>query len=525
MSARGLSLRVLHGLHRASLAPPWLRFQAAARSPENAQLRRLRAIVRAAASSAFGREHGFGGVDSLSAFRAAVPARTYDEHAPWIARIARGERSVLTGEPVTMLERTSGSSSGAGKLVPYTRGLLAEFAAATGPWLFDLYAALPALSATTSYWSISPVARARETTEGGVPVGFESDTEYLPSWQRRAVEATLAVPGAVARAASMDAWREETLVHLLGAGDLGLLSVWSPTFLTLLMEALERDLDRLLARVPPRRERTVRDALAREGRLTGEALWPRLALVSCWTDAAAADFLPALRRFFPRTPVQGKGLLATEGVVSFPLWERPGAVLAIAGHFLEFADLDAPARAPLLAHELSAGGSYAPLLTTSGGLYRYRLPDALRVTGSFHGVPLVRFEGRLDGGCDLCGEKLTVREVDRALDEARARAGIPWRFALVAPVKEPAPGYALFLDTDAPPSALEHAAAVVEERLRDGFHYSYCRQLGQLAPIRPVRVSDGAATFARVMASRGLKPGDIKPAHLDPRPGWAEAFR
>ena len=53
-------------------------------------------------------------------------------------------------------------------------------------------------------------------------------------------------------------------------------------------------------------------------------LWPRLRVVSCWDQGRARAEADTIRRWFPRARVQGKGLLATEGVVSVP---DPGRVI------------------------------------------------------------------------------------------------------------------------------------------------------------------------------------------------------
>ena len=52
----------------------------------------------------------------------------------------------------------------------------------------------------------------------------------------------------------------------------------------------------------------------------------------------SARFLPELRALFPGVEIQGKGLLATEGVISIPLMGRPAPVPAVTSHFLEFLD-------------------------------------------------------------------------------------------------------------------------------------------------------------------------------------------
>src|SRR5262249_45372617 len=155
-----------------------------------------------------------------------------------------------------------------------------------------------------------------------------------------------------------------------------------------------------------------------------------------------------------------------EGVVSFPLLdgEESHTVAAVAGHFLEFVDLDHPAERPRLAHELAIGASYAPVLSTGGGFCRYRLGDAVRCEGFHAQAPLLRFEGRVDQVSDLCGEKLSARLAAAALDRARRETGTSPAFAFVAPVPGDPPHYRLYVEgVDA--GTLPALAASVERAL------------------------------------------------------------
>ena len=517
--------RLVARAHGASLAGAARRFAAAAADPAEAQRRRLLGLLPDLAAGAYGREHGLGGVGSVRAFRQRVPVSDAASMEPWWARVAQGEPGVVTRAPVLMMER-SGGSSGRTRLVPFTQPLLDEIGEATGPWMRDLYRAFPGLARGRHYWAVSPVAQGPRATAGGVPVGFDDDTGYFGPLARLGLRVLMAVPPEVVRLDRMDAWRRATLRHLAAADDLALLSAWSPTFLTLLLDALERDLDAVLGDAPASRARRVREALAR-GEPLGHALWPRLALVSCWTDGASARFLPALRRHLPRAPLQGKGLLATEGVVSFPLAPAPAPVLAVGSHFLEFLDLGRPGTPPLLAHELRPGGRYSPLLTTGGGLVRYHLKDVVTCVGLHGALPCVRFEGRLDRVADLCGEKVAEGQAEEALAYACSKTGLAPRFALLAPSLGGAggrPRYRLFLETHAPRAHLEQAARLVDEALAEAHPYRYARELGQLAPVEAVRVREGAEAHRRVLLARGARLGGLKPSAFDPRPAWDEAF-
>lgn len=482
------------------------RFREALAAPARAQEALFAAHLTRTRGSAWGRAHHYERIDSIRRFRERVPVSSWAELQPWVARLEAGEPNVLNTEPVRVLERTSGGASGP-KHVPYTEALLAEFQAATGPWLDDLFRAFPSLFKTRQYWSVSPVARAPERTPGGLRIGLEDDTEYFSGPTRFVMKRLFAVDGAVARERDVETWRRKTLEALLRADDLGFVSIWNPSFFTLLLESLERDWASTWARLASRAQH---EALQRAGAFTGEALWPALELISCWTDAWAAQAVPGLRRFFPRTPFQGKGLLATEGVVSFPLWGQPAPVAAVTSHFLEFEPLDGGAVCGV--HELQQGAPYAPVLTTGGGFTRYRLPDLVRCVGFLGATPLLRFEGRLDRTADLRGEKLEAVFVERALQETLRQW--PSKFALVTPRLEGArAGYVVLVEGCADPEALR---AMLEAKFMGQPHYAYARQLGQLEALRAVQVVGGEAKYLAALRARGVRLGDIKPTGFDP---------
>src|SRR6185436_5150092 len=108
---------------------------------------------------------------------------------------------------------------------------------AIGPWLADLYRSHPSVARGSAYWAITPLAPVVE--KGSVvPVGFDDDAAYLGGTRERLARAVMAVPSAVRWIENMDAFRYVTLLHLLRRRDLALVSVWHPSFLGLLLDAL-----------------------------------------------------------------------------------------------------------------------------------------------------------------------------------------------------------------------------------------------------------------------------------------------
>lgn len=212
--------------------------------------------------------------------------------------------------------------------------------------------------------------------------------------------------------------------------------------------------------------------------------------------------------------MQPKGLLATEAFVTLPFGDTHP--LAICSHFFEFIADDATV---LRAHELNIGQTYEVIVTTDGGLWRYRLGDRVEVTGMLARTPTLRFLGRSGQVSDLRGEKLSEAFVARALAAAVASIGKPPRFLMLAPSPASAPPhYTLFLESDFPPLPF---AAAIEQALRENPHYALCRDLGQLGPARVQAITGGGyERYTAAEISRGARLGEIKPVALSLRADW-----
>ncbi len=532
-----------------SALPESRAFQRALDQVAPAQEALLLELLRRNQTSVFGRAHGFTAIRSVTEYQERVPLQEYDDLLGSIEQISAGEPGVLTAEPVQLLERTSGSVS-ASKLIPYTASLKAEFQRAVSTWIVDLFRSDPSLMNGQAYWSISPVTRRNERTAGGIPIGFEEDQEYLGGLQRHLSQSVMAVPSQVKLLSSMEAFRYVTLLFLLRSESLRLISVWNPTFLSLLLRPLagwweslateieqgglshlpaevDEDLRAMLAALnqpDPRRAAAIRAAFTAGGGpgAIHARLWPRLRLVSCWTEAHAAPFVQELEQLLPQARVQGKGLIATEAFVSLPLVGQAGAVPALRSHFFEF--LPGNGDRPRLAHELEAGQEYSVVVTTGGGLYRYRLHDRVAVAGHLRQAPLLRFLGKEANLSDRFGEKVNEGHVRDAL--ARILPPTP-AFAMVACEEWPDGwAYTLYLEApNQPDAALVEAAAALEAALQENFHYRYCRDLGQLQPVRAFRIRHGAAeAYLATCQAHGQRLGDIKPVVLHKRSGWSDAF-
>jgi hypothetical protein len=505
-------------LWTVSNIPAWWKFCRSLRAPSIAQGNKLRQLIARNARTAFGIAHQFDTLRSYEDFTRRVPLANYDSLEPWIARICAGEQNILTRDRVTHLIPTSGST-GARKLIPFTRGLQREFNAAIGPWLVDLARRFPRILGGPSYWSITPVFGEQEKEFSAVSIGFESDTAYLGSRRQQLADAVMAVPRSVGRARDLEVFRFQTLLHLLRCRELRLISIWHPSFLALLLDSLPAMWDRLLAEMETGRLIAADPVRARQLRRLDPScpgnFWPNLCLISCWGDGAAEMALSDLRKRFPETPIQFKGLLATEAFVTIPF--RNNFPLAIGSHFYEFLDAGGTI---LPIESVREGEEYEMVVSTSGGLWRYRLGDLVRVVGMVENTPCLKFLGRVGNVSDQSGEKLSALFVANAL--AEIFRGSPPRFSLLAPDRdERGCRYVLYVEGEIQSRWTES----LETALRKNPHYAYCRDLGQLLPLEMFVIDEGGfEAFALHRAKSGARLSDVKPTALSTESGWSNVF-
>src|SRR5207248_3129093 len=132
------------------------------------------------------------------------------------------------------------------------------------------------------------------------------------------------------------------------------------------------------------------------------------------------------------------------------------------------------------------GKQYSVIVTTSGGLYRYRLNDIVEVVGKMRACPLIKFVGKQDKVTDIRGEKLNEQFVRTCVESLLTAGNLQPVFWMLAPrqTREHAAKYVLFVQFSSTATINEEQLTAfmisLDEALRSSFHYDYCRRLGQL---------------------------------------------
>jgi hypothetical protein len=420
-----------------------------------------------------------------------IPIVEYHNIENWIEQQKENKKPLLSDVPILFYQKTSGSR-GAAKLIPYTKSLLGSFNQMFCIWAHDLISYGVKLSTGKIYFCISPQL-------GDENTGLEDDSQYLDSWLQWILTPFLVSPQ-LKGVSDVEEFKNKLAQTLLLEKNLEIISIWSPTFLKVILDYIEVNRYRLCEelgnRISPERCQVLLTPP-----IPWNLVWPKLKLISCWDSANAADGAEFLRNLFPGVLVQGKGLLATEAPMTIPLVAAQGYVPVIDEVFFEFED---EAGKILLLHELEKGEVYELILSQQGGLYRYRIGDRIRVTHFYFNTPCLEFLGRTRDISDLVGEKLHCEFVRQVLDSLPLQDSC---FKSLVPVKVPNEHYILLLD-QANLTAWE-IAEKLDTALKASPQYYHARLLGQLNCPR-VLISPRIPEIVSLYKAQSQKWGDLK---------------
>lgn len=468
------------------LAPTAKRFHQTLAQPQVTQEKLQKELCQSLRRSDYGQSLGIRSLDDWP----QIPIVTYDNLRVWIE-----SKQSITPDPIVFTEQTSGSS-GPAKHIPYTRALRQSFNTLFCIWAYDLITHGPDFETGKVYMCISP----KLLSPGENPVGLQDDSDYLDQWLRWILKPFLVSPPHAHRPQLPEVFQQNLCTTLLLEENLEIISIWSPSFLTVQLDYIQTHQQAFLAQLRDQLSPD-RTQLLQATTIDWEAVWPKLKLISCWDSAIAADQASSLQTRFPNTFIQGKGLLATEAPMTVPLIEAKGCVPMITEVFFEFED---EAGHLWLLHELELGRPYHVIISQKGGLYRYRMGDRIQATHYYQATPCLNFLGRSQATSDMVGEKLTVDFVHQAL----AQLPVPkTAFQCLIPSLDPHPHYILFTNYPVEPTQL---AIDLEQSLSKAVHYRQARLLGQLNAVHVISNKDIQQQLTDYYYSQGKRLGDIK---------------
>ncbi|GAB3952087.1 GH3 auxin-responsive promoter family protein [Spirosoma harenae] len=379
------------------------RIEAMMECPGVAQEQIFRQLIRSGRRTIFGKKYDYKSIRTIQDFQRQVPVSSYEDLFPYIERVLKGEQKVLWPSPVRWFAKSSGTTNARSKFIPVTMESLDESHFKGGKDMMALYIANNPDSRAfegkglSIGGSLHPNPYSTNSVAGDVSAVVMKN---LPSWAQYIRTPSLQV-------ALMDEWESklERMAEITSAENVtSMLGV--PTWGMVLIDKI----------------------LARTGKSNILEVWPNFEVMM----HGAVNFQPYRELFqhqvFPSTSVRYQEIYnASEGFFAIQDdLNRVGEMLLMLdyGIFYEFVPIheaDQPFPKALTIDEVELDKNYALVVSTNGGLWRYKVGDTVRFTSLY--PHRLKVSGRTKHFINTFGEEVIVENAETAITRASEATG------------------------------------------------------------------------------------------------------
>jgi len=359
-------------------------------------------LMETARDTEWGRQFKYHKISSIREFQEQVPTSSYEELFPWIEKSMRGGENLLWPGITTSFSKSSGTTNDKHKYIPVTQDSLEECHYKGGKDLISLY---------LNNRENSEVLNGKNLAMGGSlqPNPLQSTAicgdisaviiHNLPAWAQWMRTPSLEI-------ALMDKWEEKIERMVETTVDENVTSISGvPTWMMVLMNRI----------------------LEKTGASSISDVWPNLEVFL----HGAVSFTPYREVFKKLIPNPAMTYLETYnasegffGIQDDLSLEGQMLLMLDYGIFYEFVLMEQahdPFPKALTLDQVEIGKNYAVVISTNGGLWRYRIGDTIRFTSLY---PFrIQVSGRTKHFINAFGEEVMIDNAELALARACERSG------------------------------------------------------------------------------------------------------
>lgn len=493
----------------------------------------------------YGRKYGFADIKSVAEFQERVPLTTFDDYAGYVYRMTEGgESGLISAYNIAHYAKTSGtmgnpkripvSDRAMGVMNRYNMQLRTKvicdaigFDWANPPYLNLIESQLTTLKNGATYGAIS--AKVIGQMGDYLPMLMTSPLEALvpdPKTNTRYLHARFALmnPEITSMGFSFSSILLELMQYIESEWEMLVDDIEKGT----IDESVKMPADvraSVLGKIQPMPERA---AQLREIFSQGfdepimPKIWPNLTIFSGVATGGFATYYNKLRQRYAGDGVRlfYVGLNASEGILSVPMdVDCPDSVLIPDSVFYEFIPIDSEDPGDIVTIDgVEVGKTYEIVITNQSGFYRYRIRDAVKVTGMYNNTPLIQFQYRIDQTISVLGEKTTELVLRGVAERVERELGYSMEdFSVFGDVDSVPMRYVMLMEATLPegldPGAV---AAELDKGLCEG-NPSYGDKVakGMLDHLRLLFLQPETYLLYRdVMISKGAASAQLKPPRI-----------
>lgn len=380
-------------------------------NPIGTQESTLRYLIEHGRNTLFGTEHRFDQIQNVAQFQKNVPVSSYEELRPYLDKIIVDKKSnVLWDTPVRWFAMSSGTTEDKSKYIPITQQSLHNCHYRCGYQMLGLYG---------HHYPDSAYLLGKTLVLGGSQqvnaIGegiYTGDVSAILMKNLPFIAKLARTPEKIALLTDWEVKLQKLADYAVSKDIRAFVGV--PSWLLVLLKKIVNDTQKTIPQ-----------------------LWPNLE-VFFHGGVSFTPFREQYEKIIPSSNMRyWETYNASEGFFGVQFSPQSKDLLLLLDNeiFYEFIptsqfNSDNPIAIPL--SEVEAGKQYAMLISTSGGLWRYKIGDTIEFTST--SPYLFKITGRTKQYINAFGEEIIVDNADKAIDEACRQTGAKITEYTAAPI-------------------------------------------------------------------------------------------
>nr|MBI1232455.1 hypothetical protein [Cytophagales bacterium] len=455
-------------------------------------------LIHTAKSTQFGKKHGFSRIKSYRDFAKQVPVQDYTQLMPYIEEMMKGSQNILWPTDIVWFSKSSGTTSSRSKFIPVSQESLDDCHLKGGKDMLSLY--------------INNYPETKLFTGKSLTIGGSNQVNHFDGNQNSFYGDISAVI-----MQNLPMWAQFARTPSL---EIALMSEWEEKINKMAHETIKENVTSLTG-VPTWTLVLLQRVLEITGKKDITEVWPHLEVFF----HGAVSFGPYSSLFEALIPSPKMHYMetynASEGFFGIQDQKDSDELLLMLdyGIFYEFIpieDWDSEDPKVLSLEEVALNTNYAIIISTNGGLWRYKIGDTVRFTSI--NPYRIRISGRTKHFINAFGEEVIVENAESAIEMACRQTGAAIKNFTAAPVyfkeEQNQGAHEWVIEFAQPPSDMGAFQALLDESLREVNSDYDAKRYKNMVLRPPIIHVAHPGTFDGWLKSRGKLGGQNKVPRL-----------
>ena len=376
--------------------------------PVEVQQEVLMDLISIAKNTKIGYQYDFNSIKNYAEFKERVPIRSYEEIAEDINKSREGEDNLFWPTKIKWYAKSSGTTDSRSKFIPVSTEALENCHYKAGKDMLSLY-----INNNTN----TQLFTGKSLRLGGSQELHQNQQNYFGDLSSIIID-------------NMPLWAE---INSTPSMRVSLMPDWDSKIKAILNESLSENVTSLVG-VPTWMLVLLNQGLAKMDKSNIFDIWPNVEVYF----HGGVSFRPYKNQYdqiFSSNPIHYYEIYnASEGFFAIQDQNDSDDLLLMLdyGIFYEFIPVNGEKESIIQIQDVKLFVEYELVITTNGGLWRYRIGDVIRFTSL--SPYRIQITGRTKHFINAFGEEVVVENTDRAIEEASVQTGVKIVDYTVAPI-------------------------------------------------------------------------------------------